>query len=267
VITKGKKLVSSYFSSQVFQIEGKLCLIGTGTDIMELKRAEEDLRQAMKEKETLLKEVHHRVKNNLLTLYSLVDLQKMSLRAGLSAERALEDTKQRISAMGRVHRMLYLSKNFSEINFSQYIRSLVEEIRITHSDAGCNIKVSLDLAPTVLDIDTAISCGLVINEILVNAFRHAFVGRKKGRIAVALESKGRSLELRISDDGVGMPGNPLLNESQTLGMKLVALLTKQINAKISYKCKKGSLFTIVFKSVTIKPPKKTGRKNEESVDR
>jgi two-component sensor histidine kinase len=193
--------------------------------------------------------VHHRVKNNLLTLYSLVDLQKMSLRAGLSAERALEDTKQRISAMGRVHRMLYLSKSFSEIDFSQYIKSLVDEIKATHENVGCRVKVDLKLRPTTLDIDTAISCGLVIN---------AFVGRKKGQVSVSLEQRGKYHELRISDNGIGIPENPLMKESETLGMKLVMLLTQQIKAKISYKAGEGSLFTIVFKSVTIEPPKKGG---------
>ncbi|HQP11095.1 MAG TPA: histidine kinase dimerization/phosphoacceptor domain -containing protein, partial [Candidatus Omnitrophota bacterium] len=255
VVTKSGKTMVYYFSSQATQVEGEMCLIGTGVDITERKRMEDDLRRAMKEKEMLMREVHHRVKNNLLTLYSLVNLQKMSLRDGLSAEKALEDTKQRISAIGRVHRMLYLSKDFAEIDFRQYIISLVDEINITHVASDCKIKIDLDLQPAVLNIDTAISCGLIINELLVNSFRHAFIGRAKGRISVSLENKENFFELKVCDDGIGMPGNPLLDESKTLGIKLVVMLAKQIKAKISYKAQEGSLFTIVFKNATIEPSK------------
>ncbi|MCK5083046.1 MAG: ATP-binding protein, partial [Candidatus Omnitrophica bacterium] len=169
--------------------------------------------------------------------------------------RALEDTKQRISAMGKVHRMLYLSKNFSEIDFSEYIRSLIDEIKITYGTSQRRIKITLDLEPVILNIDTAIPCGLIINELLVNAFRHAFPDRARGHIAVSLKRKGKNIELKIKDDGTGMAVNPLSKESKALGLRLVTMLSQQLSGKISYKGKKGSLFTIVFKSVTIKPNK------------
>ncbi|MCK4882003.1 MAG: PAS domain S-box protein [Candidatus Omnitrophica bacterium] len=221
-------------------------------DITERRQAEEDLRKALQEKETLLKEVHHRVKNNLLTLYSLVNLQQISVR-GKQEEvgMALEDTKQRISAMGRVHRMLYTSKSFSEIDFSEYIRLLIDEIKVTCSTDEHLIEVKANLEPVVLNIDTAIPCGLIVNELLVNAYRHAFLDQDNGCIDVSLKKKGKSVELKIQDDGIGMTGNPLSENSKTLGLRLVTMLSQQLGGRISYKEKKGSLFTIVFKNATM----------------
>ncbi|MCK5180669.1 MAG: PAS domain S-box protein, partial [Candidatus Omnitrophica bacterium] len=221
-------------------------------DITERRQTEEELRRALQEKETLLNEVHHRVKNNLLTLYSLVNLQQISLRDKKEeAGRALEDTKQRISAMGRVHRMLYTSKSFSEIDFSEYIRLLIDEIKVTYGMAEHPIEVKSDLEPVVLSIDTAIPCGLIVNELLVNAYRHAFLDQDNGCIDVSLKKKGKSVELKIQDDGIGMTGNPLSENSKTLGLRLVTMLSQQLGGRISYKEKKGSLFTIVFKNATM----------------
>ncbi len=173
-----------------------------------------------------------------------------------SAARALEDMKQRISAMGRVHRMLYLSENFSEIDFSEYIKSLIDEIKVTYAADRTRIDIITDLDPVTFNIDMAIPCGLLINELLVNAFRHAFPDRKTGRITVSLKKKVKALELKVEYNGIGMPGDPLAQKGKTLGLKLVAMLSKQLKSKASYKGQKGSLFTIVFKSDIMKPIKK-----------
>jgi len=217
-----------------------------GVDITEKKQVETNLRLAMKEKETLLQEVHHRVKNNLLTLYSLVNLQRISLKEGHSAEQALEDTKQRISAMGTVHRMLFESKNFSEIDFSEYIRLLINEIKVTYGTTDCQIEVAVDVDPIVLNMDKAISCGLIINELLVNSFRHAFLGKTKGHIDIFMKKNPNNIELKIKDDGIGMDFDPLSGQGKTLGLRLVDMLSQQLDAKITYKGGQGSLFTIVI---------------------
>ncbi|MBN1870451.1 MAG: PAS domain S-box protein [Candidatus Omnitrophica bacterium] len=249
--TKSGKKIPYYFSGQMVVIEGETCLIGTGIDITEQKKAEEGLRYAMKEKETLLQEVHHRVKNNLLTLYSLVNLQRESLREGLSAEMALDDTKQRISAMGRVHRMLYSTKNFSEIDFSEYIRLLMDDVKATCGTSKCRVKIESDLDSIMLDIDRAVPCGLIVNELLVNSFRHAFSGRASGCIGISLKKKGANIELKIKDDGAGIPFHPLSKESKTLGLRLVSMLSQQLKADVSYKGGQGSLFTITLRGDTI----------------
>lgn len=225
---------------------------GIGIDVTERREIEEALKQTVYEKDTLLNEVHHRVKNNLLTLYSLINLQKVSLEGKEDVEKVLEDTKQRISAMGRVHRMLYSSKSFSAINFAEYIQSLIYEINVTHDMDDRGIDVDLDLEPVVLNIDVAIPCGLIINELLVNSFRHAFPEGKKGQIRVSLK-KGKTgdIELQVQDNGVGMEGDPLSVERKSLGLRLVTMLSEQLNAKVSYEGEGGSLFTIVFKNVTI----------------
>ena len=250
-ITKSGRKLLYYFNGQKIKAEGKECLVGMGMDITKQKRVEDELRRAMQEKETLLREVHHRVKNNLLTLYSLVNLQKIALDGDQRAKIVLEDTKQRISAMGRVHRMLYLTKDFSELDFSKYIISLVEEIKATHCTSERTIEVVLDLEPVILDIDAAIPCGLIVNELLVNAFRYAFPQRDKGVIQVGLKSNDGNIELQISDNGIGMDGDPLSGESKTLGLRLVTMLSQQLKGKITYNGQRGSLFTIIFKSATI----------------
>ncbi len=248
----GRIFLVEWHGRPIFSEQGNFeFFFGLGIDITERRKFEEALKQALREKETLLNEVHHRVKNNLLTLYSLVNLQKISLQGKEDVERALEDTKQRISAMGKVHRMLYMSKNFSEIDFSEYIRSLIDEIQITYGMNERRVEIKSNLEPIALNIDTAIPCGLIVNELLVNAFRHAFPDYKNGRVMVSLVRKGKAIELKVQDNGIGIEGNPFSARSKSLGLRLVMMLSQQLNGEISYSGKKGSLFTIVFKSATI----------------
>ena len=253
VAKDGSEYLVEWHGRPVFNEQGKFeFFFGLGIDITERRKSEEALKRAIREKETLLNEVHHRVKNNLLTLYSLVNLQKISLRGKEEVGRALEDTKQRISAMGKVHRMLYLSKNFSEIDFSEYIKSLIDEIGITYGgESKHRVDICSDLEPVVLNIDTAIPCGLIVNELLVNSYKHAFSDKNKGNIIVSLRKIGENIELKVQDDGIGMTEDPLSGKSPTLGLRLVTMLSQQINGEITYNGEKGSLFTIVFKSVTI----------------
>ena len=135
----------------------------------------------------------------------------------------LEDAKQRIAAMSKVHQILYASKSFSKVNFPKYIELLTNEMKVTYLLDKREIKIILDLKPIILNIDAAIPCGLLLNELLVNSFQHAFPNKKNGRIDITLKKKGKTFELKVSDDGIGMQRNPLVGRRETLGLKLVRM--------------------------------------------
>lgn len=264
VLTKsGEEKIIAWHNTVLRNEKGEIIsLLTSGEDITERKQGEERLKKTMREKETLLKEVHHRVKNNLLNLYSLVNLQQMSLdeRKNRNERLMLEDTKRRIYAMAKIHQMLYRSKNFSEINFKEYIKALLDEVQKTHCTDQKKITVSLELDPVVLDIERAVPCGLIINELLGNSFKHAFPGKKCGHIKIVLHQKARDLELQIGDDGMGMPAKFLSEKCKTLGLRLVTMLTKQLNGKLSFNGRNGSLFTIIFRNAIIRPGKERMRR-------
>ncbi len=219
---------------------------GIAHDITERKKTDNILRQTLKEKEILLQEVHHRVKNNLLTLYSLINLQQEGLSGNEDINYILDITKQRIHTMGKVHHMLYQSGSFWELDFSEYIRSMVSEPEKIYRFAEKKIDVSLNLESVILTIGEAIPCGLILNELLMNAYQHAFIDRESGHISIYFSKKDDVHELQISDDGVGMPEEVMSGEVKTLGLQLVTMLTNQLKGEISYKRENGSIFNIVF---------------------
>ena len=158
----------------------------------------------------------------------------------------LDVTKQRIHTMGKVHHMLYQSNSFWELDFSEYIRSTVSETGKIFKSAEKKINVSLSLEPVTLTIDEGIPCGLILNELLMNAYQHAFIDRESGHISICFSKKNDVHELQISDDGVGMPEELLSGEVKTLGLQLVTMLTEQLKGKVSYERKNGSVFKIIF---------------------
>lgn len=219
---------------------------GVGRDITEQKRAEEKIMQTLHEKEMLLREIHHRVKNNLLVLFTLIGFQQTALSDEKGTRDILETTRQRIQAMGKVHQMLYQTRDLSRIDFSLYIRSMAKELLKTYTMAKKGIKVAFELDQIMLSIEKAVPCGLIMNELFVNACKHAFPDRKAGHIRISLKAKGDIKELRISDDGVGLSGPIEFDDVKTLGLHLVFILTKQLKGDISYRKENGSVFTLIF---------------------
>jgi PAS domain S-box-containing protein len=235
------------YAFPILNMEGDvIAVVEHGKDITERKKSEMKLEHTLHEKEILLKEIHHRVKNNLVVLYGLISLQEAELSGKESVNDVLNSAKQRIHAMGKVHKMLYESKSLSEINFSKYISSMVNDIGKVWDIPGKNIDISLDLEAVKLSIESAVPCGLIINELLMNAFKHSFQDRKSGHIVISFRRKEDINELQISDDGVGMPEENLSGEINTLGLKLITMLIKQLKGKITYKRENGSNFRIVF---------------------
>ncbi|MBA3666043.1 MAG: hypothetical protein H0W61_17840 [Bacteroidetes bacterium] len=216
---------------------------------LERKKIEEGVKSSLHEKEVLLKEIHHRVKNNLQIISSLLNLQAQKIEDKAAREKFVESIG-RIRSMAIIHELLYRSKNLATIEIREYLNELVGFISQTYNLKG-NIKIDLrfDIDKESIDINKAIPCGIIINELLSNAFKYAFPGKKKGTILVELTGTGkRHYKLKISDNGVGIPEHINLLNPETLGLQLISSLVEQLDGKIKVTRKKGTDFTIVFSS-------------------
>ncbi len=208
-------------------------------DISERKRAEERIQASLREKEVLLKEIHHRVKNNLQVIASLVDIQANTLEdAGLRG--LFQNVRDRVRSMALAHEKLYQSGSLARVEFADYTRSLLSYLARAHGSRETRVGLKLDLQPVALSVVTAVPCGLIVNELVTNAFKHAFCGRAKGEVATTLRTgpDGR-VWLRVSDDGVGLPAGLDWRQSRSLGLRLIHLLAGQLNATVEVKVRAG----------------------------
>lgn len=209
-----------------------LFLQGLAYDITESKRAEALIEASLREKETLLQEIHHRVKNNLQITSSLLKLQ--SARVGDEASRrALTESQSRIHAIALVHEMLYRAADLSRIDFAEYARRLVEQIGRTQDSSAARIIVAIEIDPVRLTIDSAVPCGLLVGELVSNCFKHAFPGGRRGRILVRLRASSGACELDVIDDGVGLPPGVDAATPGSLGIALVRALAKQLQGTLA----------------------------------
>jgi len=221
---------------------------GIVLDITERKQAEDALRLSLREKEVMLKEIHHRVKNNLQVIASLVALQTDTLadpaRAGL-----LQDVRDRVRSMALVHEKLYQSEDLARVDFADYARDLLNYLSHSHRRPETAISLKADLQSVSLSIDKAVPCGLILNELISNAFKHAFQGRAHGEITTALGTApdGRVF-LRVSDDGVGLPAGLGWQQSHSLGLRLIHLLAGQLHATAEVRTEGGTEFQIAFQA-------------------
>lgn len=207
-------------------------------------------RKADKEKEALLKEIHHRVKNNLMVISSLLNLQSGSITDD-NTKSAVKESQSRVKSMALIHQLLYQSEMFSSIDFPKYLEQLMSSLHSTYSKPGKNIKYIIQADNIKLDIDTAIPLGLITNELATNAYKYAFSESTQGKIEIDFRrTNDHKYLLRISDDGKGLPKDFNLDNSNTLGLKLVKILTKQIKAKLSCELSEGTEFNIVFAANT-----------------
>jgi two-component sensor histidine kinase len=202
-------------------------------DITDRKQKEEQIRTDLKEKDTLIREIHHRVKNNLQIVDSMLHLlsAKIDDKAVLDA---VKDCQNRIQSMALIHHMLYQSNDFAKVDFARFLESLAPALITAYSVDPNRIAVSIDAAPVLLPMDAAIPCGQVANELLTNAFKHAFPQGRRGNIAVDLtqDAKG-DVVLSIMDDGVGIADGIDVAQPATLGLQLVNLLTGQLGGALS----------------------------------
>ncbi len=215
-----------------FKIEGIV------QDITEQKVIQQVIEKSISEKETLLKEIHHRVKNNMQVISSLLNLQANIIQDEKLKE-ILHDSKERIHSMAVIHDLLYRNHDVSMINFSDYISQLANELRASYSRTEKEISLKIDMPSVHYEIDLAVPLGLIINEILTNAFKHAFTEQNSGVVEIFLNRvNDKTSKLQIVDNGKGF--NPSLIESnQSLGMMIIENLTNQIDGELDLRSNPG----------------------------
>jgi PAS domain S-box-containing protein len=218
-------------------------------DITDRKRSDERIRASLKEKEVLLKEIHHRVKNNLQVISSLLNLQANQIKDKEAAQ-VFRDSQSRVKAMSLVHERLYQSSDLASINFAGYVQDVTRHLLRSYQSGPRGVRMLVDVDPVSFNIDTAIPCALIINELVSNAFKYAFPNGKEGEIRIRLnQAAGEDLNLSISDNGVGFPPHVDWEQTDSLGLHLVRSLTDQLNGTIKCHLDHGARFDIRFRPV------------------
>jgi PAS domain S-box-containing protein len=201
-------------------------------DVTDRRRAEEQIQKSLREKEVLLKEIHHRVKNNLQVTSSLLKLQSNSIRDPEAREMFVE-SQNRIRSMALVHEKLYQARDLSRVDFADYAESLAALLFRSFGIDPERVRLRVDAEPVFLPVDTAVPCGLILNELLSNCLKHAFPYERSGEILVSVASLQPGMSLVVRDDGVGLPAEVDLETSETLGLQLVRTLAQQLRARIA----------------------------------
>jgi PAS domain S-box-containing protein len=225
--------------------ENGIIILSSIVDITERQIAHNKLKQTLNEKEMLLKEVYHRVKNNLQVVSSLINLQAGNVNNQETAD-LLKQSADRIKAMALLHEKLYLSKDLARTDFNEYIRSLADHLLFGYGTYSDKFKLSMKIDNVFLDVDTAIPCGLIVNELLSNAIKHAFPKDRCGEIGITFTQEQGEYILIISDNGIGLPSNIDFKQSNSLGLQLVETLTNQLMGRMSLDRENGSTFTLQF---------------------
>jgi PAS domain S-box-containing protein len=221
-------------------------LCGIARDTTERKRMEEALHQSVREKELLLKETHHRVKNNMQIISSILNLQAKSIKDPVALE-GLKMCQSRIRSMSLIHEKLYRSRDISSVDFGEYVRSLAAALLHSCQIDPDRVKLRFETDEVFLDMNTAIPCGLIVNELVLNALKHAFPRRKAGEVRIALaRNESGDCVLTVSDTGVGFPKNLDFRKTDSLGLQLVNLLVEQIGGTIRMRRAGGTKFEIAF---------------------
>ena len=219
---------------------------GIAEDVTEQKLREEAISTALKEKETLLHEIHHRVKNNMQVINSLLKLQSNNIENEQTKE-ILKDSQSRVYAMSAVHETLHGSESLSEIDLLSYLSKITTSIFQTYSTDSRRIELNSDINNSPIILNQAYPLGLIINELISNSLKYAFPDEREGKISVSLKKQDRELELIIVDDGVGMPDSFDWKNPNTLGLKLVrTLVENQLDGSIKMESNDGTKFTIKF---------------------
>jgi PAS domain S-box-containing protein len=287
---KGKdgKIHNMIISAKLLSIPGRNLITSQWHDITERKKAEEQIKASLREKEVLLKEIHHRVKNNMQIVSSLLNLQSESVDDE-NTRQILKKSQNRVKSMALVHEKLYQTEDLSSIDFGEYTRSLTTRLLHSFGEETRGVQLVIDMDEVCLDVNKAIPCGLIINEIVTNSFKHAFTDSTtdvdknklegKGVIKVSMrknadpesrtsavvetlaQTAGRSsasaeiapgqagiMELVVGDNGIGLPEGLDFRNTKTLGMELVITLVGQLEGSIEYVNKGGTEFKITFEA-------------------
>jgi len=242
LLSAHKSKIPSLISLRTFSMDGLDTVCMVVTDLTEQKEKDASLA----EKEILLKEIHHRVKNNMQVISSLVDLQADEVKDD-AVRGIFQDVIYRVRSMAMVHEKLYQSADLSRVDFADYAQSLLQYLWRAQGAANGGFQLDLELESILMPVNAAVPCGLILNELFSNALKHAFRGREGGRVTVRLREDGAGrARLDVCDDGVGFPAGFDWRSAPSLGLRLVQMLARQLHAAVELESANGTTFTITF---------------------
>jgi PAS domain S-box-containing protein len=228
------------------EVDGQKMFTVILRDVTQRVAAQEQMRASLHEKEALLKEIHHRVKNNLQVVSSLLGLQSRAITDPETRKR-FQESQNRIHSMALLHESLYQSETLSQIDFPEYIRQLAAHLFHSYGVGNDRVRLETDLQDLNLTLDTAVPCGLIINELVSNSLKYAFPGDRNGVIRVAMrEEPDRNITLRVADDGIGLDSSVDWATTPTLGLRLVRSLAQQLGGKLEVNSKQGTEIFLSF---------------------
>ncbi len=266
----GKKLPSVYsfrmrkkngrsfwaeINAVVIEWQGRPATLNFLSDVTKRTRDQKKLKENLIEKEVLLREIHHRVKNNMQIISSLLNIQSRHIR-NPQAQKLFRESQTRIRSMALIHEKLYQSENLAKVDFRAYIHTMIAHLYHFFNVSPNVIHQNLHIDEIYLDISTAIPCGLIINELVTNSLKHAFLPGVEGKISIEMTSQEKKYILKISDNGKGIAEEVDIFNTETLGMQLVNMLIGQLGGTLSFDRKAGSRFKIIFPKIA---KKKSGR--------
>lgn len=236
------------FMNPIFDADGNVAEISmVAHDTSEKKQTSMEIEASLKEKEVLLKEIHHRVKNNLQVISSILNLQSSFVHDKRTLE-ILQESRNRIRSMAVIHENLYRTADFSSINFSAYLQNLAINLLSSYS-IDENVELKMDLQEVDLILDQAIPCGLLVNELITNALKYAWKPNEKGIISIELHEENKQVSLRIADDGIGLPVPFEEISTDTLGLQLVITLIEQLDGEFRVNIQNGTEYLIKFENI------------------
>lgn len=246
----GSKFPIVVYCSKIMRYNQLVGIRAIILDYTELKEAKDKVQRSLEEKELLLKEIHHRVKNNLMVISSLLDLQSSYIKDKSSRDMFLE-SQSRAKSMALIHERMYESTDLKRIDFGDYIRTLCMDLYHTLVPHPVKIKLQMDLESVKVDINTAIPCGLILNELVSNAMKHAFPDDLEGELNIKFYSKDEYLILSVKDNGIGFPQDVDFKNTKSLGLNIVNSLVGQIDGEIEMIRDGGTEFTITFPEIKL----------------
>ncbi len=245
--SKGDELIIEIRSAKLLDNEGNIIgFRGTATNVTNRALATKQLIDSIHEKNVLLQEIHHRVKNNMQIVSSLLNLQIRHVK-DVEAVNILKESQNRVKSMAMIHEKLYQSSNFNKIALSDYVNSLITELFYSYKTNTDQISTRVDVGDVKLNIETALPCGLIINELISNSLKYGFPDAKSGEIYLSLNSLEDGYELIVGDSGVGFPDDIDFRNTKSLGLQLINNLVQQIDGVIKLNQEHGTEFKIIFK--------------------
>ena len=246
ILRKDGTKVDTEFSNKRILIDGIPYMHTAARDITEWKKDKEKIKASLKEKSIMLQEIHHRVKNNLQIIISLMRIQARRAKHK-ETKQHLRTLQDRVFSMANAHEHFYRQPELDKINIATYIKGMVDHLCFLHNKSEKEIKIGLDLEEIYLALNKAIPFGMLLNEIVTNTLKHAFPGKKKGELSIRLYRDGnKRIRLYVADNGVGIPESVDRNNPETMGLQLINDLTHQIGGEVKIKNDKGTKINIIF---------------------